>query len=97
MKWRILDGPSPMTNTRFVDGDLWGATIENVNDPAQRRLVQVVIAGTVLQSDKDTLLSEVRDAVDSSGQTAIEKFLDEQQPPDRILVSSAGVHTVGTE
>ena len=90
-KWRILDGPHLQQSTMAVDGAVWAATIENVNDPAQRRHVQVVIAGTILDSDPDTLLDDIRQAVASNGKSAIERFLDEQHPPDRIVVSSTGI------
>jgi hypothetical protein len=90
-KWRILDGPNQVANTGGVDGDVWILTIENVNDPAQRRIVQVVIAGSVLNSDRVRLMTEIRKAVESNGKTALERFLDDQNPPGRIIVSSTGI------
>jgi hypothetical protein len=92
-RWRILDGPNELSpDKHFTDGGVWGATLENVNDPAQRRLIQVVLARSILQSAREGLERDVREAVESNGRTAIERFLDEQEPPDRILVSSGGIH-----
>lgn len=76
---------------------LWGATLANVNDPAQRKPIEVVIARSVLQSRLEGLLGAVRDAVDSNGKTAIQMFLDDQHPPQRVFVSSSGVHAVEPE
>ena len=96
-KWRILDGPNELPNVRGTDGDLWGATLENANDPAQRRLIQVVLSRSIMQSSREGLMLDVRQAIESNGRTAIEKFLDEQQPPHRVIVSSSGVRAVTDE
>jgi hypothetical protein len=91
MKWRILDGPHLQPSTGSVDGAVWLATIENVNDPAQRAHVQVVISGTVLSTDPNFLITDIAQAVESNGLTAIERFLDLQHPPRKIIVSSTGI------
>jgi hypothetical protein len=91
VKWRILDGPHQVENTLGVDGAVWDAIIENVNDPAQRRHIRAVISGTALDTDPDRLITDIRAAIESNGKTAIERFLDEQVPPDRIIVSSTGI------
>ena len=92
-RWRILDGPNELPpDKHFTDGGLWVATLENANDPAQRRLIRVVLARSILQSAREGLERDVREAVESKGRTAIERFLDEREPPDRILVSSSGIH-----
>ena len=80
-----------MPNTRSTDGDLWAATIENVNDPALRRRIHVVISRSVVQSRREGMLGDVRQAVESDGRTAIERFLDLEEPPDRILVANTGI------
>jgi predicted metal-dependent phosphotriesterase family hydrolase len=91
MRWRILDGPNPRPDFRFTDGDVWSATLENVNDPAQRKLINVVITPSALASRLEGLPVEVQRAIETDGRSAIEGFLDEQVPPDRVVVSTAGV------
>lgn len=88
-RWEIIDGPNKANAP--VDGDLWFCTIGNVNDPAQRKIIEAVISRTVLSSDRAGLMDEIREAVDSSARTAIERFLDDPVPPDRIIVSSTGI------
>ncbi len=97
VRWRISDGPSAVPDTKFTDGDIWGATLEKVDDPEQRRLIQVVIARSVLQSRPEGLLGAVRDAIESNGKTAIEQFLGDEEPPARIVVGSGGVHIAESE
>ena len=46
-RWRILDGPNQNLAT-WVDGELWVARIENVDDPAQQKLVSVVLSRAAL-------------------------------------------------
>ena len=87
-RWRILDGPNQNLAT-WVDGELWVARIENANDPAQRKIVSVVLSRTALQSQG--VPEEVAQALATSGRTAIEKYLDEADPPAGILVASDAV------
>jgi hypothetical protein len=88
-RWRIFDGPHKQGAP--VDGELWVAAIENVNDPAQRRMVGAVLSRTVLSSEQSALPVDVRRAVDTQGLSAIERFLDWSDPPARIIVSSTAI------
>jgi hypothetical protein len=60
-----------------------------VNDPAQRKIVNVVLSRTALQSQD--VPSEVAQALATSGRTAVEKYLDEADPPTSILVAGDAV------
>lgn len=88
VRWRIVDGPHQNVAT-WVDGELWVARIENVNDAAQRKIVSVVLSRTALQSQG--VPDEVAQALATSGRTAIAKYLDEADPPTRILVASDAI------
>jgi hypothetical protein len=89
-RWQIIDGPH-QHEAHQIDGELWLATIGNVNDPAQRRIIGAVLSRTVLDSDQSTLPIDVRLAVASQGRRAIERFLDEPDLPARIIVSSTAI------
>jgi hypothetical protein len=87
-RWRILDGPNQNLAT-WVDGELWVARIETADDPPQRKIVSVVLSRTALQAQG--VPDEVAQALATSGRTAIEKYLDETDPPTGILVSSDAI------
>lgn len=87
-RWRILDGPNQNLAT-WVDGELWVARIENVDDPARRKMVSVVLSRTALDAQRAP--DEVAQAVATRGRTAIEKYLDEPDPPTGILVASDAI------
>lgn len=93
-RWRIIDGPNALGSPNGLDGEAYGFVIENAKDPAQRRLARVDISRSVLGSDPAGLMSEVREAVDSDGVTALEGFLEEPAPPERLLVSSTAIAPV---
>jgi hypothetical protein len=88
VRWRISEGPNQNPAT-WVDGELWVARIENVDDPAQRKVVSVVLSRTARQSQ--SVPDEVAQALATNGRTAIEKYLDEADPPTAILVASDAV------
>ena len=86
--WRIIDGPNQNLAT-WVDGELWVARIENVDDSARRKLINVVLSRTALQSQG--VPEEVARALATRGRSAIEKYLDEADPPTSILVASEAI------
>lgn len=88
VRWRIVDGPNQNVAT-WVDGELWVARIENANDPARRKIVNVVLSRTALQSQD--VPDDVAQALATSGRTAIEKYLDEDEPPAGILVAGDAI------
>jgi hypothetical protein len=88
VRWRIFEGPDQNPST-WVDGELWVARIENVNDPARRKIVSVVLSRTARQSQ--SVPDEVAQALATSGRTAIEKYLDEADPPTAILVAGDAI------
>jgi hypothetical protein len=88
-RWRIIDGPTKRPDRR--DGETWGAVIENANDPAQRRFIGAVLSRTILESDPATLPDRIREAIETSGLSAITPYLDEPEPPEIIIVSSTGI------
>lgn len=91
-RWQILDGPTQQPVGVHDDFDLFVATIENVNDPAQRRFISVAIDRTVMQTTEPHRLErDVRAAAETNGASAIERHLDDAVPPDRIAVSVNGV------
>jgi hypothetical protein len=87
-RWRIIDGPNQNVAT-WVDGELWVARIEDADDPARQKLVSVVLSRTALEAQG--VPDEVARALATSGQAAIEQYLDEDDPPTRILVASDAV------
>ena len=87
-RWRILDGPNQNVAT-WVDGELWVARIENVDDPAQVKIVNVVLARTALEAQG--VPDEVERALATSGRTAIETHLDQADPPTSILVAADAI------
>ncbi|HEY8407228.1 MAG TPA: hypothetical protein VIK66_04540 [Gaiellaceae bacterium] len=87
-RWRILDGPNQNLAT-WVDGELWVARIENVDDPAQQKLVSVVLSRAALAAQD--VPDEVARARETHGRTAIEQYLDEADPPPGILVAGDAV------
>jgi hypothetical protein len=90
-RWKILDGPNKQTEESGIDGELWLATIESVNDPAQKRIVGVEIPRSILQSDLSKLDDAIRRAVESNGRTAIDRYLEDSEPPDRIVVGHTAI------
>ena len=86
--WRIVAGPVEFTSTPDgADIDMgWRWTIER---DAVTRDVRVEIAGS--RFDSSNLPDEAVKAVTSRGKSAVEAVLGEDQPPTRIVVSSAGV------
>lgn len=89
--WRIIDGPDERPVGAHDDFEVWCATLENLSDATRRRTVCVEIARTVRQSDPADLIVDVREAVQTNGRAAIEKFLSASAPPARIVVSSTAV------
>ena len=87
-QWHIVDGPHQNVAT-WVDGELWVARIEHVDDPARRKLVSVVLSRAALQAQG--VPDEVAQALATSGESAIAKYLDEAEPPTRILVARDAV------
>jgi hypothetical protein len=90
-RWHIIQGPDRLTVGPHDDLAVWSATIESHGVPARRRAIRVEFARTVLRSDRDLLIPDVREALDTKGQSAIERFLDKDEPPSRIIVSGTGI------
>ena len=87
-RWRVIDGPNQNPST-WVDGELWVARIENVDDAAQRKLINVVLSRAALESQG--VPDEVAQALATSGRSAVEKYLDEPDPPAGVLVGSDAI------
>jgi hypothetical protein len=94
-RWKIIGGPDK--RSELVDGQVWGFVIENTSDPAQRRFLGVTITRTVLQSDRSVLFPEVGKAIETQGLSVIETYLDVQEPPEMIIVSTTGIRPEGAK
>lgn len=90
-RWHIIQGPDrlPVGPSSLVAA--WSATVESQDIPAQRRTIRIEMARTLLCSDRDGLMTEVREALDTNGQSAVERFLDMPEPPTRIVVSATAI------
>lgn len=86
-RWEIIDGPHA-ANGGQIDGTLYTAIVGNVNDPAQRRIVSILITGQARQLG---YTADVEQAVATNGRSTLAQHLDDAQPPDRIRVTADGI------
>lgn len=90
-RWHIIQGPDRLSVGPHDDFEVWSAIVESQDIPTQRRTIKVEIVRTVLCSDPDLLITDVREVLDTKGRSAIERFLDKEEPPARIIVSATGI------
>jgi hypothetical protein len=90
-RWHIIQGPEQVALGPHDLIEVWTATVESHGLPVQRRSIRVEFGHTVLRSDRDLLITDVREALDTNGRSAIERFLDKEEPPARIIVSATGI------
>jgi hypothetical protein len=85
-KWRRAAGPFLLEEPRDVDVSWsWRVTREGYGS----RIVRVDVAPGWLHSTE--LSAESRRAVKTEGASAVDAFLDEEEPPPLIVVSALGV------
>jgi hypothetical protein len=85
-RWRRVAGPFEWTpkGDYFEFGWTWRITGER----AGTREITVEVARRLQAVD---LPADSREAISTRGASAVDRFLDENEPPPRILVLSAGV------
>jgi hypothetical protein len=84
--WSILDGPATIQHPRDGDWDIgWAWLIARDDD---RRHVVVYVAGGRLNVEE--LADESRQAIQTSGRSAVSEVLGEDEPPARLVVTSDG-------
>lgn len=89
-KWQRIGGPTPFGATTDQDESQvgWSWSIKREGD--EPRLVRVEVSGSPIRVTD--LPAESRNAIRSRGATAVDAFLDREEPPTRIVVSTLGVH-----
>jgi hypothetical protein len=89
-RWHRVGGPTQF-GAKPNDGNPgvgWSWTIARQGD--EQRLVRVEVSGSpFLVTD---LPAEARNAIRSRGATAVDLYLNLDEPPVRIVVSRLGVH-----
>jgi hypothetical protein len=86
--WRMVGSPLEFDAGGSNDVAMgWAWTLER--DGFESRTVEVVVADTVLWIGEPSESS--RQAIVTSGASAIETFLDHEDPPPLLMVSSTGV------
>jgi len=88
-KWtRVGESFEFKRNPDGTDIDLgWAWRVER--DGFDRRYVRVEVTRGGLRAPD--LPSESRDAIRTRGASAVDPFLDDDEPPERLVVSTAGV------
>jgi hypothetical protein len=82
------------TGANGIGGSV-GWSWEIRRDRSESRRVEVEVSpGPYRVTD---LPAEARNAIRSRGATAVDAFLDDEDPPARILVSTRGVHAHGAQ
>jgi hypothetical protein len=89
-RWQRVGGPTQFGGTPDGGGIEvgWSWSIKREGD--EPRLVQVEVSGSPFRVTD--LPAEARNAIRSRGATAVDAFLDREEPPTRIVVSTLGVH-----
>lgn len=91
MSWTIIDGPGELTRSDDVDAAGWEYTLE---DPiGEGRSIFVEISGPArdaLDRSPGSVAAITREAVETEGQSEVEKVLEEPEPPRRISLGLDG-------
>jgi hypothetical protein len=89
-RWQRVGGPTPFgaTSNDSNPGVGWSWTIARPGD--ERRLVRVEVSGSPFVVTD--LPAEARNAIRSRGATAVDLYLNVDEPPTSIVVSLLGVH-----
>lgn len=86
-EWKIDAGPRRYDSRGTADIDVgWAYDIER---NGERRTISVEVAGG--RSGSDELPDDARRAIRTSGRSAVESVLGEDDPPRYLLVGSLGV------
>lgn len=88
MRWTIVRGPreyEPIADAAVG----WAYDIQR--DDVERRRVSVDVAGTLAVASKDGVPGEVKRALRTKGRSAVESVLDRDEPPLRLLLTTAGI------
>jgi hypothetical protein len=86
MTWTIVTTDPEDVSTSNKDTSVWLWEIERSGD---QRYVEVTL--TLPSMAADNPLAEVREARATKGRIAVERFLDDDDPPRHILVSTNGI------
>lgn len=89
-RWQRVGGPIQFGATHDgVEIEVgWSWSIKREGD--EPRLVRVEVSGSPFRVTD--LPAESRNAIRSRGATAVDAFLDREEPPVRIVVSTLGIH-----
>ena len=90
-RWRAIEGPTRVAVGPHDDLTVWSVTVERRGVPAQVQTIRIEFMGSLLRSDRGLLNTEVREALETNGQSAVERFLDRDEPPARIVVSATAI------
>jgi len=88
VRWTIVRGPreyKPIADAAVG----WAYDLQR--DEIERRRVSVEVAGTLAAASKDGVPDEVRRALRTKGRSAVESVLDRDEPPLRLLLTTAGI------
>jgi len=89
-RWQRVGGPTQF-RARPDGSEIevgWSWQIRREGD--EPRLVRVEVSGSPFRVTD--LPAESRNAIRSRGATAVDAFLDREEPPTRIVVSTLGIH-----
>ena len=87
-RWQRVGGPTRFGATVALESQVgWSWTIARQGD--EQRVVHVEVSGGPFRVTE--LPAEARNAIRSRGATAVDMFLDRDDPPARIVVSTLGV------
>lgn len=91
--WRVVSGPKEYVERAGADIDIgWAYEVARGNE--QRRVAVEVAGGRMGSED---LPSDARQAVATRGFSALSSHLEDEQPPRRLLVTTAGVAAIGDD
>lgn len=88
MRWTIVRGPreyEPIADAAVG----WAYDLQR--EEIERRRVSIEVAGTLAAASKDGVPNEVRRALRTKGRSAVESVLDRDEPPLRLLLTTAGI------
>ncbi len=88
LAWKIVAGPRSYEPSSSDSERGWAWDIQRDGD---KRTVRVEVAGTLDASDTD-LPDDARQAIRTSGQSAVRAILNDADPPERLTVTTHGVH-----
>lgn len=86
--WRIVSGPRLDDGPRPHSERVWLYDIEGERG---RRTVRVEVTG-ILAAGGGRLLDDVELAFSTQGRSAVSAVLGDDDPPERLIVTPAGIH-----